>query len=177
MPQAIAGDGVARYLSPSRLTEQDAYMFWLVRMRDFVFLVFIWTTSLFATDHANASDYDYTFTIFFGTVIVAPLILRLGLTFLEQNASHHYLFCGTWLYPANGTTTIAHLREYSLASSMLFFKRFLGSKVSQLLEDYHSKLAFVSAVRSGNVCLVRGEYLVNLARQGKAMPRRQVSAL
>jgi hypothetical protein len=172
-----AGDGVAPYRSPHRMTEQDAHEHWMAMgLETACFLVVAWAGNpvLIAAVRHNYQGFLVAIVIF-GTILV-----KIVLFIVEGNFDHHYLVAGRWLSPAR-SGTIAPLKEFSLANVkklsivdkiMRFFQ---GGNASKVLEDYHTKMAIFSAVRSGDVCLIRGEYIVNLARQRKTMPRRQVS--
>lgn len=74
----------------------------------------------------------------------------------EHGATPHY----DWSLSAFVKPMLQHLFGY----------RFWNA---DLLKDYRKAMAIVAALRSGDVVLIRGDYLVNLARKKQRLPRRQ----
>jgi signal transduction histidine kinase len=114
----------------------------------------------------------YTLWFFY---MVYPYLL----TIKTLNSSADILCCGSrWFFPAKnrGSSSGATYYDWSLSAFLkpmlqhMFGYRFWNAA---LLRDYHKAMAIAAALRSGDVVLVRGEYLVNLAKEQKKLPRRQ----
>ena len=122
---------------------------------------------------------EYIFGILCACMFFMYLRIMYFFVIQKLNSSADILCCGSrWFFPAKnrGSSPGATFYDWSLPAFLKpVLQHTLGYRFwnAALLRDYHKTMAIAAAIRSGDVVLVRGEYLVNLSKDKKKLPRRQ----